>query len=357
MDQHSRFNNKIISAAFIILIMIAGFWLIGYAIQFFLLIFSAVLLAVLLRGSTNFFKSKIKVPDWLGLTMSLLILFVFLGGIITLIIPTVAEQAEEIQQQVPQAWGNLKSNIRETEVGRTILDKVDGEGLMPEDDRMMELAQRFFTGTFGVLGDILIVLIIGIFFAASPQLYVQGIVVLAAPRFRPRLENVMHQVYDSLKLWLLGKFLAMLFVGVATAIAMLIMGIPAAFALGFIAFLLDFIPNIGPILAALPAILLAFLVGPMTALWVGVVYLVIQQIESMVLVPLIYKKTVAISPVITLASLILLGILAGPLGLIMATPLMACIQVILRELYIKDYLEKDLPDSDENSFEQRLKNI
>jgi len=185
---------------------------------------------------------------------------------------------------------------------------------------------------------------------------VQGVVILAAPRYRRRLEDVMYQVYDALKLWLIGKFLAMLFVGIATAIAMALMDIPAALALGFIAFLLDFIPNIGPIIAAIPAVLLAFLQSPMTALWVGVVYLVIQQIESMVLVPLIYKKTVSISPVITLGSLVLLGILAGPLGVIMATPLMACIQVMLRELYIKDYLEKDLEDDDENSFEQRMKN-
>ncbi|WP_143961667.1 AI-2E family transporter [Litoribacter populi] len=359
MDQQSRFNSKILSAAIIILFLIGLFWLIGYAIQLFLLIFSAILLAVLLRAGTNFLKNKLNFPDWAGLAVSLLTFIVMLGGIITLIIPTVANQASDVQDQLPEAWENIQSTIKETELGKTIFERVEDnkEDLMPEDEKLMELAQSFFAGTFGVLGDLLIIFIMGIFFAASPQLYVQGVVVLAAPRYRERLEDVLHQVYFALKSWLLGKFLAMLFIGVTTVIALMLFGVPAPFALGFFAFLMDFIPNIGPILAAVPAVLLAFLVSPMTALWVGIFFLVIQQVESYILVPYIYKKTVSISPVITLASLILLGILAGPLGVIMATPLVAVVQVMIRELYIKDYLEKNLDDKDDNSFERRMENI
>ncbi|KEO74558.1 AI-2E family transporter [Anditalea andensis] len=359
MPDRSAFISKVLAAAFVIILLSLGFWLIGYAIKFFLLIFAAILLGVLLRAGTNFFKDKLKVSDGIGVGISLFLFIGILAGIIILIIPTVVEQSEDIQEQAPQAWERLKSEIQQTTVGGAIFERIpdDPEELMPEDEELMNMARRFATTTLGVITDILIILIIGIFFAVSPRLYVQGVVVLVAPRYRHRLENVMEQVYHALKSWLLGKFIAMLFIGTASAIGLMLFGVPAAFALGFLAFLADFIPNIGPLIAALPAVLLAFLDGPMTALYVAIFYLVIQQVESYVLVPYIYKKTVAISPVITLASLILLGILAGGLGVIMATPLVAAIQVIIRELYIKDYLERNLEDESDNSFESRMENV
>ena len=359
MSEKSVFINKVIAAAFIIILLVLGFWLIGFAIKFFLLIFAAILLAVLLRAGANFFKSKLKVPDGVGVAISLTLFIGILVGVIILIIPTVAEQSEDIREQAPQAWQKLQSEIKQTNVGRAIFDRMpdDPQEMLPEDEELMNMARRFATTTLGIITDLLIILIIGIFFAVSPQLYVQGVVVLVAPRYRPRVEDVMHQVYHALKSWLLGKFIAMLFIGTASAIGLMLFGVPAAFALGFLAFLADFIPNIGPLIAAVPAILLAFLDGPMTALYVAIFYLVIQQVESYVLVPYIYKKTVAISPVITLASLILLGILAGGLGVIMATPLVAALQVMIREFYVKDYLERDLADGSDNSFEARMEDV
>lgn len=166
----------------------------------------------------------------------------------------------------------------------------------------------------------------------------------------------MNQVYFTLKAWLLGKFLTMLFVGVTVGIALPILGVPGAFALAFVAFLLDFVPNIGPIIAAVPAILLAFLDSWLSALLVTVLYFVVQQVEGLVLTPYVFKRTVSLSPVITLASLILLGLLAGPLGVVMATPLVAAIQVFIRELYVKDYLERDMEDDSDNSLQSRMKN-
>jgi len=350
MSDRSAFVNKIVAATFIIILFVLGFWLIGYAIKFFLLIFAAILLAVLLRAGTNFFKDKLKVPDGVGVGISLFLFIGILVGVIILIIPTVVEQSEEIREQAPQAWEKLKSDLQQTTVGNAIFERIpdDPQELVPEDEELMNYARRFATTTLGIITDLLIILIIGIFFAVSPQLYVQGVVILTAPRYRPRVEEVMHQVYHALKAWLLGKFIAMLFIGTASAIGLMLFGVPAAFALGFLAFLADFIPNIGPLIAPPP---------PMTALYVAIFYLVIQQVESYVLVPYIYKKTVAISPVITLASLILLGILAGGLGVIMATPLVAAFQVIIRELYVKDYLEKDLDEDSDNSFESRMEHI
>jgi predicted PurR-regulated permease PerM len=352
-----NFVKKVVTATFIALLMIIGFWLIGYAIQFFMLIFAAILFAVLLRAGTNLLKSKLKVSDSIGLAITTLFFFGILAGIIILIIPPVVAQADGLQDTILQAWDSLRQNISQYEWGRSFLDRTRENGILPEESQIIEGASKFLTALLSGITDLLILFIIGIFFAASPQLYQQGIIVLFPPEYRSGVENVMNEIYLVLKSWLVGKFLTMLFIGIFSTIALLILGIPLAFALGFLAFLLDFIPTVGPILAAIPAILAAFLVSPLTAILIAIIYFVLQSVESYILVPYIFKKTVAISPVVTLASLVLFGILAGALGIILAGPLVAVIQVMLKELYIKRYLEKNLPDQSPNSFESRMKGL
>ena len=356
-EQSPDFIRKVVAAVFVTILLVLGFLLLGRAVAFFLVLFGAILVAVLLRASTNFLRARLKVSDRAGLAISILVSLVILAGIIALAIPTVAAQADQIQEQLPEAWETLVSGFEQTSFGRVILARVGSLDLMPDDEQLVELAGNFFTGTIGAFADLLIILVIGIFLAVSPRLYVQGVVILVAPDHRARVEEVMHQVYFTLKSWLLGKFLTMVFVGLVVGIGLAILGVPAAFTLGFIAFLLDFIPNIGPLIAAAPAILLALLDGPMTALLVTALYLVVQQIESLVLAPYVFKRTVSLSPVVTLASLILMGILAGAMGVLMATPLVAALQVIIREFYINDFLERDLEDGSENSFKSRMKKV
>jgi len=357
MNDTIRFIRRIVAATFVVLLMICGFLLVGYTFQFFLLIFGAILFAVLLRAGTNFFKATLKVPDGVGLTLTTFIFIGLIVGIIVLLIPTVTVQVQEMRQNIPEAIENLKSEIGQYEWGRWVTDQLEnGEDLI-DQDQLRDQAPGFFTSTLGVVTDLLILFVIGIFFAASPKLYQQGVVVLVSPKFRSRVEEVLNELYLVLKSWLLGKFLAMLFVGIFSAVGLMILDVPLAIALAFIAFLLDFIPTIGPIIASVPAILVAFLEGPMTALYVTILYFIISTIESYVIVPIIYKKTIAISPVITLASLVLFGILAGPLGIILATPLIAVIQVLIKELYIKDYLENEMEESSANSFKSRMENI
>ncbi|CAN5286241.1 AI-2E family transporter [soil metagenome] len=357
MSDTITFIRRVVAATFVILLMICGFILIGYAIQFFLLIFGAVLFAVLLRAGTNFLKEKVKVPDGVGLSITTFAFIGILAGIIILLIPTVTVQVQEMREEIPAAIENLKTEIEKYEWGRWLTAQFEDGGDIMDEAQIRERAPGLFTSTLGVVSDLFILLVIGIFFAVSPKLYQQGVIVLVSPKFRPRLEAVLEELYFVLKSWLLGKFITMLFVGVFSALGLMILGVPLAIALGFISFLLDFIPTIGPIVASIPAILVAFLQGPVTALYVAILYFVIQSIESYVLVPLIYKKTVAISPVITLGSLVLFGILAGPLGIILATPLVAVIQIMIRDLYIKDYLEHDLDERSENSFEFRMENL
>lgn len=356
-DKSPDFIHKIVVAVFITILGVLGIWLVGSAIGFFLVLFGAILVAVLLRASTNFFRDKLYVSDRVGLAMSILIFLTIVIGIIGLVIPTVAEQADQIQEKLPEAWESLVSSVEDTSLGRVILARFSGFDMTPDDEQLVELASSLFTGMIGLFADVLIIFVIGIFLAASPRLYVQGVVVLVASDRRRRVEEVMNQVYLILKSWLLGKFVTMVFVGLTVGIGLAILGVPAAFTLAFVAFLLDFIPTVGPIVAAVPAILLALLDSGTTALIVAILYLVVQQLESLVLSPYVFKKTVSLSPVVTLASLILFGQIAGPMGVVMATPIVAALQVIITEFYIKDYLERDMEDDSENSLQFRMNKV
>jgi predicted PurR-regulated permease PerM len=356
MNDQNVFIRKVTAATFVILLMLGGFLLLGYAFHFFLLIFGAILFAVLLRAGTNFIKDKVKMPDGVALGITTLVYFGVMIAVIALLIPRVSAQVEEMRESFPQAINNVKDQLSEYEWGRQLIEIIEDEDseLMPDQKAMVSQVPGIFSSTISMVSNFFILLIIGIFFAVSPGLYQQGIVVLVSPNYRSRLKEVMDELYFVLKSWLLGKFLTMLFVGIGSAIGLMILGVPMAIALGFMAFVLDFIPTIGPIVAAVPAILVAFLSGPATALYVAILYFVLQSIESYILVPMIYKRTVSISPVITLGSLVLFGILAGPLGIILATPLMAVLQIIIKEMYIKDYLEKDMPRKTPNALEARL---
>jgi predicted PurR-regulated permease PerM len=348
MKQHIPFTRRVVSTTAIVLLFIGMLALILYAIHFFFLVFASILFAVLLRAMTNWIHDKTKLPKGFALAISALLFFgiIFLTG--WLIAPTIQQQIGELRDTLPASLERLKDQLNRTSWGSKAIEEIDisQENMMPETQEIVNKARTFFASTISIITDIFIVIVIGVFFAASPQQYQRGIVSLVPVSYRTRLWEVLDKSYETLKWWLIGKLLMMVVVGVLTGIGLMVMGIPMALALAVIAFFLDFIPTVGPILASIPAILIAFLDGPMTALYVAILYFVIQSIESYLLAPLIFEKTVSISPVITLLSLVLFGILVGPIGVILAAPLVAVIQVFVRELYIKDYLEKgsQVPD-------------
>ena len=152
--------------------------------------------------------------------------------------------------------------------------------------------------------------------------------------------EVLGKCYSTLKSWLVGMLAAMAIIGVSSAIGYVLLGLPLAFALAMIAFFLAFIPNVGPWIAGVPAVLVGFTVSPQMALYVVLVYGGIQLVESYMITPIIFQKTVDLPPALLLFFQVLLGILQGGLGLLMAAPLLAVLMVVVNELYVKDVLEK-----------------
>ena len=164
-----------------------------------------------------------------------------------------------------------------------------------------------------------------------------------SPGKRDLALEAMKESERALRLWLRGQLIAMLVVGLLTGLGLWALGMPSALTLGLLAGLLEFIPFAGPILAAIPAVLLALAVSPDLAFWVVVVYFAVQQFEGYVLTPLVQQYAVDLPGVVLLFSLLAFGILFGTLGVILAAPLAVVSYVLVKRLYVIEALHTPTP--------------
>jgi predicted PurR-regulated permease PerM len=183
-----------------------------------------------------------------------------------------------------------------------------------------------------------LVIVGGIFLAVEPQIYRRGLEKLAPEPARSRIGQAMDDCWTALRLWLLARLATMALVGLITGIGLWLIGVPAALTLGLLAGLLDFIPFVGPIIAAIPAVLLALASDPTTALWVVGLYLLVQQIEGNVITPIFQRRAVELPPALLLFALVSCGLVFGIAGVIFAEPLTVVLYVLVKRLYVRDAL-------------------
>jgi predicted PurR-regulated permease PerM len=201
------------------------------------------------------------------------------------------------------------------------------------------------SSTFGVLGNIAVVLGVGLFFALNPRLYSQGLVKLIPPAHRPRATDILAQLGTQLEWWFVGQLCSMASIAVLTYIGLTILGIPMAVTLAILAGLMNFIPNFGPLIAAAPAVLIAFaptgdqtMLNPARAGWVILVYVIIQLLEGWVITPYFQKRAVELPPALIIVAQVVFALLLGPIGLILATPILVATLVLVRMVYIEEVL-------------------
>ncbi len=206
----------------------------------------------------------------------------------------------------------------------------------------------FITSTMQVVGGILIIIFLSIYIAADPTLYHGGLMSLFPRAHRKRAGEVLSAMAAVLRRWLLTQLIAMATIGVVTTIVLLILRVKAAFALGLLAGLFEFIPTVGPILSSVPAIAMGFLDSPEKAMLVAGAYVLIQFMENHLLIPLLMKGGVDVPPALTILSQALMALMFGFLGLMVAVPLLAATLVAVKMLYVENVVgERALgPDED-----------
>jgi predicted PurR-regulated permease PerM len=185
-------------------------------------------------------------------------------------------------------------------------------------------------------GEIVVVLVAGVYFAAQPTLYRDGLLKLVPPGARERIAGAVAACNLALRKWLLGAGIAMLAMGVLTALGTALLGLPAPIALGLLSGVAEFVPIVGAAVSAIPGLLLAATQGPQLLVSTLVFYVAVHQFEGHVLIPLIQRRVVAVPPALTLFSVVGFGVLFGPLGVVFATPLAVVVLVLVQRLYLRE---------------------
>lgn len=343
MTGDHNFTSRIVLAVGITTLAIFLSLLLWYAADVLLLAFAGILLAIFLRSLSDWVSEITPLSGgWsLGVVVVGLISILTIG--IWLLAPGVADQIDELQKKLPQSVRQLERHVESYEWGRKALAQVpNANELVPDKADVLARVTGVFSTTFGAIANFFIIIFIGLYVAAEPRLYSDGLIRLVPLNRRQRAREVLDEVGSTLRWWLIGKVASMIVVGVSTVVGLWLLDIPLALTLGLLAALLTFIPNVGPILSVVPAMLLALMQSPMQALYVALLYLGIQTVESYFLTPLMQKRTVSLPPALTIFTQVLFGVMVGSLGFVLATPLTAAAIVMVKMLYIQDALKDSI---------------
>lgn len=306
-----------------------------------LMLFGAVVVATVFRAVADRIVSFTGWPAGFATVLSILLVLGTVFALALLFGSQVAQQVQTLREAIPAAWRSFEARVDDLGLGAQLKALV--ASLQPSGGGSFSAFGRFILTVGGGIADVLVVLVAGIFLAAQPRFYATGAIKLV-PRARRRLAaEAMEESERALRLWLRGQVVAMVAVGLLTGIGLWALGMRSALALGLLAGVLEFIPFAGPILAAIPAVLLALAVGPDLALWVVLLYVAVQQFEGNVLTPLVQQYAVNLPGVVLLFSLLAFGTLFGALGVILAAPLAVVTYVLVKRLYVIEALHTSTP--------------
>lgn len=304
-----------------------------------LLLFAGLLIAVFLRYSACAVARWTRLPVGICLVLAIAAVVLALTILVIWLGPQTVTQLEELWASLPAAIDRVEASMRASEIGRQLLERLSGtEGVQQPGWNIVGTLGGTLSTTLGVLFEVIIVLTVAVFFASDPGLYRRGVLHLVPLRWRCRAVEILDTLSDGLWHWLVGQFASMLLVGFVAAIGLMLLGVPLAAVLGLIAGLTNFIPQVGPYIAAVPAVLIAFTIDPMTAVYTALLFLAIHQVEGNIILPLIQKRATDLPPVLTVMAVVAGGVLFGVLGLLLATPLLYVAMVLVRMIYVEDVL-------------------
>lgn len=288
---------------------------------------------------------RLRVPRGVGAIAVVLTAVLLLFGVGAAMAPAIREQTVELKTRIPESVDRVTQWLDgrgfkilpapSDSAGRAEASRAVRDNLAKLASRVTPYVFPFLSQTMAVVAGLFLIVFLAIYIGADPEQYRRGLVLLFPRSARARAGNVFSAIATILRKWLVVQLIAMVTIGVLTTIVLSILRVKAAFALGLLAGLLEFVPTIGPLLSALPAVAMAFLDAPEKALAVAIAYMGIQFVENNLLIPLLMKGGVNVPPVLTIIAQALLTLLFGFLGLMVAVPLLAAALVAYRMLFVE----------------------
>lgn len=329
-------NPKIIFHLYLLLGIILIALLVWYTIDIFLLAFAGILLAIAIRAFGKLIHTYTGLSINFSVSLGLIALILLLTIIGFIIYPAIGKQISQLFIDLPAAWDKLSNDFLSFLNGTTNTSSSSNANLSKIIGKTQNIPGKLgiiFSSTFGFFMNLLIILFFGISLAYQPDIY-KGFVALFPKQKQGKVLKIINDINQNLKLWLAGKAASMVIIGLLTWGGLFLLNIPLAFTLGMIAAILSFIPNIGPIIAAAPAILLAILKSPIFAVYVIILYSLIQTLESYLITPIIQQKVISLHAALIVFTQLIMGLIAGILGLALATPLLVAIKILVQEIYL-----------------------
>lgn len=328
-----RFARQALAAVLIVALIAA----VIYAIDLILLVFAGILLAVLLRAAGTWLTAHSRVSIKWSMAIVLTGFATILFGSLWLFGVQIANQADQLFAALSQAFSEFQQKMQQYRVAGLLLPEASTVNLIPS-------AKAAASGLLWVIASIVLILFLGLYLSTDPELYTELFLSFFDGRLHARVAKLLEETASALRWWLLAQLIAMGIVGLITMIGLLIIGAPMAIPLGVVAALLTFVPYVGALVSAIPAILLALTKGGNMVVYVMLVYLIAHVVEGYIVVPLIQHRLVYLPPAMILATQFLLEIFTGTLGVAFGTPLMVVAMVLIKNLYFKQDWTEEVRD-------------
>ena len=308
-----------------------------------LMAFAAVLIAILLHVASEPLQRWTPLPLWVDLLISALFLLLIVSAAVWLFESQVSSEFANVLTQVRAGATVVQQAMSRSPMGKFILERL-GNTNIPVTGFLGTLASTLI----GVVEAAVVIAISAAYLAAEPRVYRAGVVRLFSPDYRDWADETLVDVGRALRFWLLGQFLQMVVIGLLSTLATWLIGLPSPLALGVIAGLTEFVPYLGPIAAAIPALLVAVTLGMSEVLWTLGAYILIHQAEGNLIMPIIQRRMIYVPPALMLLGMAAIAALAGIVGLLLAAPIVVTIFVIVQKAYVRDTLKEavKLPGED-----------
>lgn len=321
----------------IVTIFLAGIALLLWSLRdVVLLLFAATLIAVILRAAANGLRRAIPLGEGLSLIVAGVLILAVIGLAAAVFGQEVSRQVTQLGSVLPAAWEDFQAWLVDHGI------EMNTQNWVPDGPMIAGWLQSLMSMTTAVLTGLVLAIVGGVYLAIKPQSYVEGTLRLLPRSARGAVGDFFHYSGRSLRRWLLARLVAMLLIGLITYLGLLVIGVPSALALGIIAGFLEFVPFAGPILSAVPALLLALTIDFHTFLLTLGLYILVQQIEGNLLTPLLLDRAVDLPPALTLFSLFLFGALFGVVGVLLAGPLTVVAFIAVKTLWMDRTLKEDV---------------
>lgn len=306
-----------------------------HVVSVLLLLFAGIVLAVLLDAITATVQRVLPGGRLVGLAGMSIVVVLVLAAAGLLVIPQLMDQAPALARRLPEAWSQFRSRLEEYPPLRPLLAQAADPSQWLRGGGLLGRVTGVVSGTFDALLNLFIIAFIGVYLVADPERHRNVLLYPLARQNQGRARQLLVELGRELRYWLAGRAISMTIVGVTTGIALWVLGVRLAFTLGLLAGVLSFVPYLGPVLAMVPALLIALADSAVLAGTVLAVYVGIQLLESYLVTPLVQQRASAIPPALLIAVQLLGGVFGGVLGILLAAPLALAAATAVRRIYIE----------------------